>query len=222
MRHVYIFRNEKTEIEAVQALTKELDKGYRASKIEYLSGVDAYQFLLIWMLGGFNPKLRFIDCRVSGEVHKLWTGILRNAKHSVKHRQYKEDYNELVDVFFRDVRGLWRIIATFSDKESRQEDIANATLRLGELRSQGALKHIGKLDYRILFAEEPGFKNGVMKSLLDVNSNYHRALSKAKANPFSFKDSTYAPHIFQRYQYNKKQMARLIAEEATTLRAIKL
>jgi hypothetical protein len=84
MRHVYIFSadqlNDKDE--TLQNLTSQMNNPPpHQCKIahDYLTGQQAYSFLLFWIVGGLNNKAPFNDQRILGDIRKEFHRIEHGA-----------------------------------------------------------------------------------------------------------------------------------------------
>ncbi len=160
-RHVYLF----TASQAGDYPTQELTK-INARTAQYLTGGNAYFFVLCWLVGVESHKLNHNDHFVLGKVREVWTHFSENK--AAKAAPYKS----IMDLLFQDAGAIRKIIQAEQEAKNlpTDEEYVQWVKRMCANCTQAREQKMNP-DYDSLHMKEENYLSHLQKYRLKLISN---------------------------------------------------
>ncbi|STX52395.1 Uncharacterised protein [Legionella busanensis] len=202
MRHIYVF--DQSQLEGRQDILNKLllflenPREHQAKiKYEYLSGVDAYSFLLLWSIGALNKNKPLDDHRVLASIRQ--TCFKYETTGSVKKETAYEVNKKFLNHFLLDAKRMHQALLVNLEalkEESRGENtliiekFKLACHQCAEIRNNEFLDSLPLFDYSYFLLDKSVLLEKIQQNLREVKDKLSTKLSenrpKKQKNILSF------------------------------------
>ncbi|MGQ3889815.1 hypothetical protein ACQUW5_12390 [Legionella sp. CNM-1927-20] len=189
MRHIYVF--DQSQLEGQQDVLNKLltfletPREYQ-TKIEYdyLSGIEAYSFLLLWSIGALNKNKPLDDHRVLDSIRKVCLEYERSS--SGKKKMTYQVNKKFLNAFLLDAKRMHQALLDNLDilKEESQGETApiikkfkHASKQCAQMRDNDFLDNLPVFNYSYFLLEESELFLKIQQNLEEVKDNLQVELS---------------------------------------------
>jgi len=139
------------------------------NRYEFQKGIDAYQFLLYWIVGGLNQKRPFNDTRILYQLRKCINKLKRSQGIN---KEKWEEYKSMTGDLLKDGKSILKWLQTLTlemDQYEKKKQIKDVCSYTAIAREEGLLDIIPGIDYGA-FADEKTRNEKIHGQLIKVQT----------------------------------------------------